>query len=218
MHLTRALGISRASGESALALSAAFRSACRPLWEMWLIEGAARTDACDHGLLAVMTKIHHAAADGVSAASLLAQLCSVTSDAAPPDAVKGPGDASALRIAAGGLLNFTSRPLRLANLVPTTASTMVKTLRRAASGQTMAPPFTAPPTAFNTALTTRRNIAVAELDLQDIKTVKNRFGVKVNDVVMALCAGVLRLTTARRRTVLHAIANLVKVDKRAADT
>ena len=37
-----------------------------------------------------------------------------------------------------------------------------------------------------------RNVALAQLNLEDLKTVKNRFGVKLNDVVMALCAGVLR--------------------------
>ena len=41
-------------------------------------------------------------------------------------------------------------------------------------------------------VTAHRNVAFAELDFEDIKTVKNYFGVKVNDVVMALVAGVLR--------------------------
>jgi diacylglycerol O-acyltransferase / wax synthase len=50
----------------------------------------------------------------------------------------------------------------------------------------------APRTPFNDAITRRRSIAYAELDLDDVKTVKNRFNVTVNDVVMALCAGVLR--------------------------
>ena len=56
----------------------------------------------------------------------------------------------------------------------------------------MAAPFAAPPTAFNASVTARRSIAFTELGLEDIKTVKNRFNVKVNDVVMALCAGALR--------------------------
>jgi diacylglycerol O-acyltransferase / wax synthase len=56
----------------------------------------------------------------------------------------------------------------------------------------MAAPFAAPPTPFNGALTAQRNIAFAELDLADIKRVKNRFNVTVNDVVMALSAAVLR--------------------------
>ena len=38
----------------------------------------------------------------------------------------------------------------------------------------------------------RRNVAFAQLDLDDVKAVKNHYGAKVNDVVMALVAGVLR--------------------------
>ncbi len=53
----------------------------------------------------------------------------------------------------------------------------------------MAAPFAAPQTKFNASVTAHRNVAFAELDLEDIKTVKNHFNVKVNDVVMALVAG-----------------------------
>jgi WS/DGAT/MGAT family acyltransferase len=56
----------------------------------------------------------------------------------------------------------------------------------------MARPFSAPQTAFNASITGHRNIAYAQLDLEDIKKVKNQFDVKVNDVVMALVSGVLR--------------------------
>jgi WS/DGAT/MGAT family acyltransferase len=56
----------------------------------------------------------------------------------------------------------------------------------------MAPPFAAPRTAFNASVTSHRNIAYAQLDLEDIKKVKDYFDVKVNDVVMALVSGVLR--------------------------
>ncbi|MGZ6779219.1 MAG: WS/DGAT domain-containing protein, partial [Mycobacterium sp.] len=41
-------------------------------------------------------------------------------------------------------------------------------------------------------VTGHRNIAFAQLDLEDIKKVKNHFGVKVNDVVMALVSTTLR--------------------------
>ena len=49
----------------------------KPLWEMWVIEGIADTDPHAGGLLAVMTKVHHAAVDGVTGANLLSQLCSL---------------------------------------------------------------------------------------------------------------------------------------------
>jgi diacylglycerol O-acyltransferase / wax synthase len=164
----------------------------RPLWEMWVIEGVADTDPRAGGVLAVMTKVHHAAVDGVTGANLLSQLCSVEPDVAPPDPVAGPGSAGPLQIAASGLVRFASRPWQLANVLPTTVATIVKTLRRAGTGLTMAAPFAGPPTRFNASVTADRNVALAQLDLDDVKKIKDRFEVTVNDVVMALCASVLR--------------------------
>ncbi|MBV9088552.1 MAG: wax ester/triacylglycerol synthase family O-acyltransferase [Mycobacteriaceae bacterium] len=164
----------------------------RPLWENWVIEGVGGTDASKGGRLAVMTKVHHAGVDGVSGANLMSVLCSTEPDAPPPDPVDGVGGANPIELAAGGLVRFATRPLQLANVLPTTVASVIETLRRATSGQAMTRPFKAPQTAFNDTVTGHRNVAWAQLNLDDIKTVKNRFGVKVNDVVMALCAGVLR--------------------------
>lgn len=47
----------------------------RPLWEMWVIEGGHR--------LAVLIKVHHAEADGVTFARMLSQLCSTEIDPEP---------------------------------------------------------------------------------------------------------------------------------------
>ena len=95
-------------------------------------------------------------------------------------------------------MKFATRPLKLVNVVPSTVSSVVDTVKRARSGLSMAAPFAAPKTAFNANVTGHRNIAFAQLDLEDIKTVKNHFGVKVNDVVMALVSGVLRKFLADR--------------------
>jgi WS/DGAT/MGAT family acyltransferase len=164
----------------------------RPLWEMWVIEGVAGTDAQQGGRLAVMTKVHHAAVDGVTGANLMSQLCSTEADAPAPDPVDGVGGANDFEIALTGALKFAARPMRLANALTDTATSVVKTVLRARSGQTMPPPFAAPRTAFNDSITSHRNVAFAQLDLEDIKKVKDHFGVKVNDVVMALVSGVLR--------------------------
>ena len=164
-----------------------------PLWEMWAIEGLDGTDARKGGRMAVMTKVHHAAVDGVTGANLMSQLCSVVPYAPAPDPVEASGDVNPLRIALGGLGRFASRPINLAtSVLPATVSTVFDTVRRAAGGRAMANPFAAPQTPFNGTITAHRNVAFAQLDLEDIKTVKNHFGVKVNDVVMALVSGVLR--------------------------
>lgn len=170
----------------------------RPLWEMWVIEGVAGTDCHRQGRIAVMTKVHHAGVDGVTGANLMSQLCSTEADAPAPERVAGVGGASGWQIAAGGLLRFAARPLQLANVVPDTVSSVVATLLRARDGLTMARPFAAPRTVFNASISGRRAIAYAELDLEDVKRVKDHFGVKVNDVVMALVSGVLRQYLADR--------------------
>ncbi|WP_374021423.1 wax ester/triacylglycerol synthase family O-acyltransferase [Mycobacterium sp. HNNTM2301] len=160
----------------------------RPLWEMWVIEGLHGGDA-----LAVVLKAHHAVVDGIGGANLLAQLCSTAPDAPAPEPAARSGGANSLQIAASGLVAAGLRPWRLAKVVPSTALTLAQTLLRArGGGQTMAAPFAAPPTAFNGTFTRRRNVALTTLDLDDVKKVKNRFGVTVNDVVTALCAGALR--------------------------
>ena len=136
-----------------------------PLWEMWVIE-----DIADGNARAVLLKAHHAVVDGVD----------------------GAGEADPLAVAASGVVGFALRPWRLATVLPATLTTLVQTLYRARRGATMAAPFAAPPTTFNASFSRARNVAFAQLDLQDIKTIKNRFGVTVNDVVVALCSGVLR--------------------------
>jgi diacylglycerol O-acyltransferase / wax synthase len=53
-------------------------------------------------------------------------------------------------------------------------------------------PGRAPATPFNKPITPHRRLAFRSVDLDSIKTIKNEFGVSVNDVVMAMCAGALR--------------------------
>lgn len=164
-----------------------------PLWEMWVIEGLSGAGTRKRGRLAVMTKVHHAAVDGVTGANLMSQLCSVLPDAPPPEPVEASAEVSPLRIALGGLGRFAARPIKLAtNVLPSTVTTVIETVRRVADGRAMASPFAAPPTPFNASITAHRNVAFAQLDFDDVKTVKNHFDVKINDVVMALVSGVLR--------------------------
>lgn len=164
----------------------------KPLWEMWLIEGLGGVFPDEGGPVALMTKVHHAAVDGVAAANLISKLFDVEPDAPPPEPVAGPGGARPFEIAVGGLMRAFTRPLQLARAVPATMSTIASTISRARTGKAMAAPFKAPATVFNAEITADRTIALAQLELDDVKRVKNAFDVKVNDVVMALCAGALR--------------------------
>jgi WS/DGAT/MGAT family acyltransferase len=66
-------------------------------------------------------------------------------------------------------------------------------ITRAQRGAAMPAPFTAPRTPFNGTITGHRAIAWSQLDLDRVKAVKNAFGVKVNDVVLAMVASSLRM-------------------------
>ena len=164
----------------------------KPLWEMWVIEGLGGSAAEDGGDVVLMIKVHHAAVDGVSAANLLDKLCDIEPNAATPEPVDGPGAVPAWAIAADGLWRFVTLPWQLTRAVPVAASMIAKTVGRVVSGESMAAPFTAPTTRFNGTLTAERTIATVQLDLDDVKKAKNQCDAKVNDVVMALCAGALR--------------------------
>lgn len=163
----------------------------RPLWEMWVIEGLA------DGHVAIMSKMHHAGVDGVTGANMISQLCSLEPGAPmiEPDgaATKGSGDASTFDLALGGLLGFAARPLKFAKILPGTVPIVSGWISRARRGEAMPAPFTAPRTSFNGTITGHRSIAYTQLDLNHVKLVKNEFGAKVNDVVLALVSTALRM-------------------------
>ncbi len=170
----------------------------RPLWEMWIIEGVDGASTTER--LSVVIKIHHAAADGVTYSELFARLCSTEPDPPRREFVAATGTGQPMRIAIGGMARFASRPLHLARkVVPETVHTVRDAHRRAALGRAMAAPFSAPPTMFNSRFTANRNVAFTRLDLNEVKKVKNQFGVTVNDVVTALVSGSVRQFLLDRR-------------------
>ncbi len=174
----------------------------RPLWELYLITGLARRRA------AVYSKIHHAAVDGVSGTELLTVLFDLTPagrdlPAAEPFQPERPPPLPVL--AARTAMRLAWRPVQtvritneLVRLLPTLAPTVnrlvgeILGLNRGDGAVIATRPGRAPATPFNQAITPHRRFAFRSVDLDTVKTVKNTFGVSVNDVVMAMCAGALR--------------------------
>ena len=185
----------------------------RPLWEMYLIH------RLEGDRQAIYSKVHHAAIDGVSGAEILATIMDITIeprvveppiDLWDPDPLPGAGD-----LLARGLLAMVRQPLEAARLLPATlphladlpgaslvpgAQTISRvgdsllTMTTAGSrGRTLVRrKITTPPTRLNAQITAHRRFAFGSLPLDEVKTVKNAFSMTVNDVVMALCATVLR--------------------------
>jgi diacylglycerol O-acyltransferase / wax synthase len=165
-----------------------------PLWQLYVIEGLA------DGQIAVLLKMHHASVDGVSGASLITYLAGLEPDAALPEVAeeRNPGLPGGFDLFRSGVFGFAKRPLEVARLLPDLLELVPRWLGKAVRGKGMPVPFTAPRTSLNGTITGHRSVAFAQLALDEIKDVKNAFGVTVNDVVLALVAGALRDFLAAR--------------------
>ncbi len=174
----------------------------RPLWEAYLISGLSG------GRLAVYTKMHHSAIDGVSGAELMTVLLDLTPEGKKPSPAtefKPKPAPSGTAMLARAATSLASRPLSAARitaamsrslpLVGSYAKPYIDTVlgRGSRDGDVIATaPGLAPRTPFNDEITLHRRFAIRSVSLDDVKTVKNAFGMSVNDVVMAMSAGAVR--------------------------
>ncbi len=169
----------------------------RPLWELWVIEGL------DDGGVALVTKAHHAALDGVSGASLLLHLFDrPEAEGAEPhtgalsDPWRGEEEPSPAALVSEAASRVGERTRTLADAARVAGGGIARILRSriedAAPVRDAAQPFTAPPTPFNRAISPRRSVAYASTPLDRVGSIREAFGGSINDVVLAACTGALR--------------------------
>ena len=170
----------------------------RPLWEIHVIEGL------HDGNVALLGKIHHAAVDGVSGAELFVNLFDLTPTPAPrepagppPEPERIPSDAE---LVGHALLSQARRTLGLPALMGRTVRTATHLVGRHRDPEATvgAIPLRAPRTPWSAAISPHRAVAFARVRLSDVKRIRGAFGVKVNDVVLALTASALRRYLADR--------------------
>jgi len=164
----------------------------RPLWEMWVVEGL------EDGKIALVAKMHHSTIDGVSGAELLGILFDLEPEVPPASGEPHhPEPTSRIpsdpELVAQALVARAMRPFDMTRTVLRTLQAIagVRRIRARETGKG-ALPLTAPRTSINVAVTGRRRVAFAAASLQDVKSLKNKMGTTVNDVVLAMATGALR--------------------------
>jgi WS/DGAT/MGAT family acyltransferase len=174
----------------------------RPLWQFTIIEGLA------DGRAALYSKVHHAALDGGAGMVLTQAMYDVTphprAPVAPP-ATPLPSVQPGLMVGLSGLyVDFLRRQvdalqrfpdlLRAVNNVLLPAIPEGATLRDLIPSGKMPrlPPLVAPRTKLNVQITGERSYAARSLPLAPARRLAKAAGAKLNDVVMAVCAGALR--------------------------
>jgi WS/DGAT/MGAT family acyltransferase len=165
----------------------------RPLWEMYFVEGLA------NNRIAVVGKVHHALADGIASANLMAR----GMDLQPGPQADRDSYQTDPATTGGQLVRSAFRDhLRQVGRVPATIGYTAAGIGRVRrSTRKLSPrltrPFTPPPSFMNHMLTPGRRFATATLALADIKQTSKQLGVTINDLVLAVSAGALRTLLLR---------------------
>jgi len=181
----------------------------RPLWTLYLIHGL------PDGKVAMLTKVHHSAVDGMSGAEIMGVLLDITPEGPelpPVPKTTGPDRRpSQLEMLGRGIAGIPMQPLRALRSLPATVPNLTKfpgiallpgapAVTRAAArltgnrdgGILETRTARAPRLSFNGKVSPHRSFAFGSVDLARVKAIKNELGIKVNDVVVALCATGLR--------------------------
>ncbi|HKV21772.1 MAG TPA: wax ester/triacylglycerol synthase family O-acyltransferase [Mycobacterium sp.] len=160
----------------------------RPLWEMYFIEGLA------NGRIAVLGKIHHALADGVASANLLARGMDLTQepqgDRDSYDTEPAPTRGELVRTAFADHMRQIGRFPGVVRYTAQGISRVRKSDKKLSPELTR--PFTPPPSFMNHRVDAQRKFATATLALADVKETAKHLNVTINDMVLAISAGALR--------------------------
>ncbi len=167
----------------------------KPLWEAWVIEGLDNVDGVPKGSFALLTKIHHAAIDGVSGAEIAAAIHDLAPDAEPDAPVREwmpERIPTGVELLSRSLARSVRTPLKLGRMLWRSAPSLAKVAGGLWTRQ-LKLPIRVPRTRFNANVTPHRVFDGRVFPLDEIKAIKNsQPGTTVNDVVVTICGGALR--------------------------
>jgi diacylglycerol O-acyltransferase len=159
----------------------------RPLWEFYFVEGMA------DNRFAIIGKVHHALADGVASANLMARVLDLpNAPQSERDDYRADPTPSGGHLVRSALRDHADHLKELPRLVWDTAAGIRRVRRKSRSAPGLARNFHPPLTFLNHLVTPGRTFASATLPLADVKGTGKQLGVTINDMVLAITTGALR--------------------------
>jgi WS/DGAT/MGAT family acyltransferase len=167
----------------------------RPLWEIYVIEGLDSLLDLPKDSFALLTKLHHAAIDverGTEIITLLHDTTALPPKVEPPEPWFPESAPSALELLCRGVARTAMSPTRLARPIGKLAE-RVRHAARSVAGELAQRKEPIPETRFNTIVSPYRVFETRRFQLDEFREIRKLVpGAKVNDVVLAVCAGGLR--------------------------
>lgn len=172
----------------------------RPLWEITFVDGVDNFPGLSEGSFAFISRVHHAAIDGMSGAEIMGALL----DAEPTPVVEDyeddwqpeaiPGAAELITRSSAKLKRTPGELVRFVGEVAGGASKLAAaSVSRKFKLKPPTLPMRAPRTRLNGIVQAHRTFGGIEFELQRIKDLREKVpGSTVNDVVLAVCSGALR--------------------------
>lgn len=169
----------------------------RPLWSFTFVEGLDELSQVQPGSVAIISKIHHVAIDGVGGAGLLGIMFDLGPDVGPIREPKEYNPAplpNELALIMKSTLSFAQKPLKFPTLVKDTLMSTLKAgfMTRAQHLDLPTAPFSAPKTPLNGIISAQRKWNTTILSLDRVKKLKTIMGTTLNDVMLAICSGALK--------------------------
>ena len=170
----------------------------RPPWEFTVVEGLDNVPGYPPGCFAFVTKVHHAAIDGMSGIDLMEAIHTLAPHAPPPNKPdewkpeKVPGPVELLgKSYVNALLNPLKQARVAAQTVPGVANAIKGLIARDFK---LTSDYVPPRTRFNKSISPHRVVEGQRFPLEDMKAIRAltpELKTKVNDVALAVIGGAL---------------------------
>lgn len=175
----------------------------KPLWEFYVIEGLDNVEGIPRGCFALLTKMHHAAIDGISGVDVATTLHTPEPDTPPPPPVpwhpeRAPGAGELL------LRAYASRVMRPGRTLGTIARAVpaFRNVRAAVDAGELTKPgrHKIPRTRFSGPVGPHRVVEARRFRIEDLKPIRELVpGATVNDVLLAIVGGGMRRYLVAKR-------------------